>query len=87
MAEPITLAKDFAPYTDPGVAGQELITNSTKTSVAPDDKAPGTPPSTGHSGDAGERAASLYDQEAFREQELAARATPTNEADEKLANA
>lgn len=87
MAEPIVLAQDFAPYTDPGVTGQETLKNQSKSSVAPDDKAPGTPPSTGFSGDAGERAASLFNREEARENELRSRAENTNDRDEKLADA
>lgn len=72
--EPVVLAEHFAPYTDPGTTGQAVI-ETESTTVAPDSKAPGTPPANGWSGEAGERAASLFDREQFKEQELSERST------------
>lgn len=86
MADPIVLAKDAAPYTDPGVTGQEKIKNDTQQTVSPDKVAPGTPPGATHSGAEGapgERAASLHDREAFHDMELGARHTGTNPNDEE----
>lgn len=83
------LAKDFAPYTDPGVTGQTNLENETKTTVAPDSVVAGTPPGNGsglmHSGNPniaanrGERAASLHDRDEFRELELSSRHQETSE--------
>lgn len=93
MAEsngPKVLSKDYAPYTDPGVAGQEEIKNESRTTTAPDEKVAGTPPRGTHPGNNegdGERAASHFDQEEGAQQELGSRSQNTNDADEKLADA
>jgi hypothetical protein len=78
----VVLAQHEAPYTDPGVAGQSEISNESKSTVAYDSKAAGTPPQGTHSGNStgvGERAASLFDRDAFKELELSERHTETSD--------
>lgn len=81
--DPVVLAQEFAPYTDPGVHGQTTLEGE-KTFASVDEKAAGTPPLSGtHAGTnngEGERYASVFtSQEERAELELDSRSTKTRE--------